>query len=658
MRYRLLSILLASFGTLTLWASASPESVRLDSLVGSLNEAVEDTALLRLHVELADGLIFVNPDSSKYHCDIALGLADHQGDTVRMAKVHNLLGIRSYVQSHYIDAIESFQESYALAIACGDDHGANRAINNIGVMYATMDEHEASIQHYKEAFKLSKRIEDFETCALNLFNISGAYLALEKNDSSWYFLNELEQFQAQHKTSQLYAPLKAALFLVTDQLDSAEYYCAQGLSTLLSAEEQDLLLVCDVHLTWAEVDVERGNFQEAEHALKKAEELAEDLQYGETLLSVYSLRSELNRKRGDFEMAYNMQEDYLSLKDSLDQENNFNRISELNARYEKEKREREYAEIQADVSESASRERQKDLIYLAVGLLILVLVVVQGLNLRRKAKLNKLLNTQNLEIRSQRQKILSSIDYAKKIQRSILVPEDTIRERLPETFVYLQPKDIVSGDFYWYETLDQRILLSTIDCTGHGVPGAFMSLIAHNMLNKVVHELGITDPAAILSQVHNEIVKALNQEGESTNAQDGMDMSLCIIDEQNRQIAFAGAQNPIFVVRGEEVHEFKGDALYIGGSFASRLDHAFQFRTQTISYEAGDQLYMFTDGFMDQFGGPRNKKLNKGRFKHILVECARETVDKAGHILANALEQWKGRNAQLDDILVVGTRLK
>lgn len=658
MRFRILNTLFVSLCAVTVTASALPESVRLDSLVGSLNEAVEDTALLRIHVEIADGLIFVDPDSSKYHCDIALGLADHQGDTIRMAKVHNLLGIRSYVQSHYIDAIESFQESYALALACGDDHGANRAINNIGVMYATMEEHEASITHYKEAYELSKRIEDYETCALNLFNISGAYLALEKNDSSWYFLNELENFQLKHKTDQEYAPLKAALFLVTDQLDSAEFYCKQGLASLLSKEEQDLLIVCDLHLTWAEVEVERGNFAHALGSIKKAEELADDLQYSEVMLSTLNLRAEINRRSGDFEKAYGFQEDYLSLKDSLDQENNFNRISELNARYDKEKTEREYAEIQASMAENEARQSQKDLIYLAIGILILVLVTVQGLNIRRKAKLNKLLNSQNLEIRSQRQKILSSMDYAQKIQRSILVPEDTIRERLPETFVYLQPKDIVSGDFYWYETFDQRILLSTIDCTGHGVPGAFMSLIAHNMLNKVVHELGITDPAAILSQVHNEIVTALNQEGESTNAQDGMDMSLCIIDEQNRKIAFAGAQNPIFVVRGEEVLEFKGDALYIGGSFASRLDHAFQFRTQTISYESGDQLYMFTDGFMDQFGGPRNKKLNKGRFKHILVECARETVDKAGQILANALEQWKGVNAQLDDILVLGTRLK
>lgn len=629
-----------------------------DSLATALSSASTDSARLRLHVEIADKFIFVNPDSSHYHCLTGLKLATELQDTVRMAKIHNLMGIRSYVKSHYIDAIESFQESYDLSLACGDHEGANRAINNIGVMYATLEEHEASIQHYHEAFELSERIGDYDMCAMNLFNISGAYLALEQNDSSWKYLRELEVFQRRHKTTQDYYSLKSVLFLEENQLDSAEYYATRSLDALLKSEEQDLLKVCDVYLTLAEVHSERGDFPTSLQNLNKAEKLAEDLQYGEVMLSIFDLRSEVHKKRGDFQTAFGFQEEYLSLKDSLDEKNNFERISELNARYEKEKREREYAEIQATMVETEARTRQKELIYLAIGILVFALIVVQFLNIRRKKRVNLLLNRQNAEIRTQRQKILSSMKYAQKIQGSILVPESTIRQSLPDTFIYLQPKDIVSGDFYWYEKLDDRILLSTIDCTGHGVPGAFMSLIAHNKLNKVVHEMGKTDPAEILSCVHREIVEALNQEGAGESAQDGMDMSLCIIDESNRTIEFAGAQNPVFIVRDNEVQEFKGDALYIGGSFASRMDVAFQFHTQTISYQPGDQLFMFTDGFMDQFGGPKNKKLNKKRFQEILVECGRETVENANDMLQRALEQWMGRNAQLDDILVVGTRLR
>lgn len=634
------------------------ESIRLDSLQQQLAVAESDTSRLRIQVEIADHLIFVDPDSSKRFCDLALVIAEQASDTVRLAKIHNLLGIRSYVQSHYIDAIESFQESYQLSLACGDDHGANRAINNIGVMYATMEEHEASIQHYKEAHALSLRIKDYPTCALNLFNISGAYLALEQTDSSWYYLRKLEAFQRTHHTDQRYAPLKAMLYLETEQLDSAAFHAQLGLRELLRDEEQDLLQVCNVHITLSEVFRKQGDYPRALQELKQAESLASELQYSEVILSIYDQRAQIHEERGDFETAFTFQQEYLSLKDSLDTKNNFNRISELNARYEKEKREREYAEIQANMVERAARARQKDLIYLAIGILILILICIQAYHLRRKKRINYILNRQNAEIKTQRHKILSSMRYAKKIQRSILVPEDQIRAKLPETFIYLQPKDIVSGDFYWYEQLGERILLSTIDCTGHGVPGALMSLIAHNKLNKVVHELGITDPAEILSAVHHEIVDALHQKGAGESAQDGMDMSLCIIDEATRTIEFAGAQNPVFIVRDQDVLEFKGDSLYIGGSFSARMDVAFQFKTQTIAYEAGDQLYMFTDGFMDQFGGPQNKKLNKKRFQQILLECARDTVESTSGKLAAALDQWKGRNAQLDDILVLGTRLR
>ena len=163
-----------------IYGAGGAEPIRLDSLQQQLAVAESDTCRLRIQVEIADHLIFVDPDSSKRFCDLALVIAEQASDTVRLAKIHNLLGIRSYVQSHYIDAIESFQESYQLSLACGDDHGANRAINNIGVMYATMEEHEASIQHYKEAYALSLRIKDYPTCALNLLNISGAYLVLNR----------------------------------------------------------------------------------------------------------------------------------------------------------------------------------------------------------------------------------------------------------------------------------------------------------------------------------------------------------------------------------------------------------------------------------------------------------------------------------------------
>lgn len=633
------------------------ETTQVDSLRRALATAEEDTTALRLQVEIADNLIFTNPDSSKVYSLQAMNLAEELADTVRLAKVHNLLAIHSYIQSRYVEAIESFQKSYQLSLSCGDRLGANRAINNIGVMYATLENHEQSIKNYKKSFALSQEIEDWETSALSLFNISSGYLSLGKYDSSWHYLNQLEAFQRKYETNQLYSSLKAALYLDTGNIDSAKFYADQGMRELDEADEQDLLVKSNLLLTHAEICKQKENYPEALQCVRKAENLARELNYSEVLLFALEMKSEVHKLRGDFQKAYDFQEEYLTLKDSLDKDNNANRINELNARYEKEKRDKEYAEIQADLVEQESHEKQKDTLYMSIGIFILAVIAFLIFNLRRKKRMNSLLNNQNKEIRTQRQKILSSIDYAKKIQRSILVPENIIRRHLPQSFVYLRPKDIVSGDFYWFQTYHNKVLLSTIDCTGHGVPGAFMSLIAHNMMNKVVRDMKSPDPSEILGNVHKQVVAALNQEGKGDNAQDGMDMSLCVIDQEARTIQFAGSQNPIFLVRDGELIEYKGDSLYLGGSFASRLNGSFRFQTQEIHYESGDALFMFTDGYMDQFGGPKNKKLNKKRFKEIIQTCARESIEKTTDVLAAALEQWKGRNAQLDDILVIGTRL-
>lgn len=639
------------------WSIALPEVERLDSLGTALENSLPDTAALRIHVAIADGLIFVDPDSSNYHCEQALQLAETLKDTVRLAKVHNLFGIRDYVRSHYIGAIESFQKSYQLSLSCGDEPGANRAINNIGVMYASIEDHEASIRNYREAFELSCSIKDWETAALNLFNLSGAFLSLDSLENSWFYLDKLEAFQEKYNTSQHFNYLKAALYLESNELDSAMHYAELGLKGMLAREDQDLLIVGDIHLTFAEIWNRKGDFQQALQALDKATRIAMQLDYHEMLVSINEVRSEVFEKKGDFQSAYRAQVKYLSLRDSLETTNSNVRIDELNERYEEEKREREFAEMEASLFRKEALDRQQNIGFSAAGVLVLAIIGFLLYTLRRRKRMNRLLNLQNLEIRSQRQKILSSIDCAQKIQRSILIPEDTIREHLPESFVWLCPKDIVSGDFYWFDRVGENFLLSTIDCTGHGVPGAFMSLIAHNILNKVVREQRITEPAEILSNVHREMVRLLHQKGKSDSAKDGMDISLCLIQQDQRTISFAGAQNPIFLVRQDNLLEFKGDSLYLGGNLSARMNGAVSFNTQHIPYEPGDHLFMFTDGFMDQFGGPRNKKLNKRRFKEIILECARSTVSNTGQVLASALEQWKGRNAQLDDILVVGTKL-
>jgi serine phosphatase RsbU (regulator of sigma subunit) len=387
-----------------------------------------------------------------------------------------------------------------------------------------------------------------------------------------------------------------------------------------------------------------------------AEKSAVRNEFNDAMLDIYSVKSDIFKDLSDFRHAYKYQQLHVELKDSLKELNNFSRISELNARYESEKREKEIAEKEVMLAEQEASEKSQQMIFVIVVICIALILVLVSYSLIKKKKINRVLNEQNEEINEQRTKILSSINYAKKIQNSILLPEEQIQKFLPNSFVYFKPKDIVSGDFYWFSKLGSRYIIATIDCTGHGVPGAFMSLIANSKLNKVVNEKGIHDPGKILTEVHKEIISSLNQEAHKNNAQDGMDMSLCIIDPTNMKIQFAGAQNPIYLVKDQQAKEIKGDGFSIGGSFF--INHSSSdFTTKEISYEEGTYLYMFTDGYIDQFGGEDNKKMNKKRFKELLLHTSHNGLTNAKTHIENTFHQWRGLNPQIDDVLIIGTKL-
>jgi len=324
-------------------------------------------------------------------------------------------------------------------------------------------------------------------------------------------------------------------------------------------------------------------------------------------------------------------------------------------KYETEKRELEISRKNQQLQQKSSF-----LLLTLISLSGLVIIGLLGLyNLIKKRKLNHILRRQNSEIRKQRQKIISSINYAKRIQNSILMPEEELKTFFDDGFIYFRPKDIVSGDFYWFHRAGEKILIASIDCTGHGVPGAFMSLIANNKLRKVVDEIGIEDPAAILSKVNAEIIESLHQDLDYATTHDGMEMSLCVVDRHLRKVSFAGAHNGALLLEHDGFTEMKADNQSIGGSLSLKPIKAGSslFRTVDYSYHEGALLYMFTDGFMDQFGGDQKKKLNKSKFKEVLEHLNTEGLTKAKEMCDRFLQDWRAGQPQLDDILLIGVRL-
>ena len=266
---------------------------------------------------------------------------------------------------------------------------------------------------------------------------------------------------------------------------------------------------------------------------------------------------------------------------------------------------------------------------------------------------------EEIEIQNRKLEILykhitDSIRYAKRLQDAILPKQSTIERLLPESFVLFKPKDIVSGDFYWLFEAKDKIFIAVVDCTGHGVPGAFMSIVAHNMLNQIVKDKPDLNAADFLNELNSLAGKTINQHSEDSAVRDGMDMTLCILDTSTNMMDIAGANNPLYIFRNENLQELRADKLPIG-YLEDRPSR--KFTNHRLQLEKGDTLYLFSDGYADQFGGPKGKKFMVGQFRSFLTQIHKAPMKEQYRTLDLTIEQWRGNLEQVDDILVVGFRI-
>ena len=265
-----------------------------------------------------------------------------------------------------------------------------------------------------------------------------------------------------------------------------------------------------------------------------------------------------------------------------------------------------------------------------------------------------LLNAFNL-IEQKNKKITDSIRYAQKIQQSILPSTELIQHIFPESFVLYKPKDIVSGDFYWFHKKNNYLFFTAADCTGHGVPGAFMSLMGNNMIRQAVEIHDLTKPAEILNHINNDIISNLRNNPIESVVKDGMDIAFCTLDKENMVLQFAGAQNPLYIIRQNELIEFKGERHLIGDAFNERFP---AYTNHEIPVSKGDCFYIFSDGYADQFGGELNKKFMTKNFRETILKIHHLPMPEQKLKLDQIFENWKGANhEQIDDVLVVGIRI-
>ena len=407
-----------------------------------------------------------------------------------------------------------------------------------------------------------------------------------------------------------------------------------------------------------------------------------------TLLIAYKA---LNKPRKALEFA----EVFMVTRDSLFNEEKTRAIEEMDTKYETEKKQQQI-ELQESqiIARDATIHQQKTLRNaLIVGLLLVLLTIlvmiyayVQKRRDNRKISeqnaqildaneeltvLNEAISDQNTQIleaneeltvlneaiSKQKNEIVDSINYAQRIQSAMLPPDTYFKELLDEAFVLYRPRDIVSGDFFWIKQVNQYIILSAADCTGHGVPGAFMSMLGISFLNEIVQRREITQADQVLNELRSQIKHSLRQHGQPDEPRDGIDMALCVIDQKSRTMQYAGAFNSLYLIRetdGEAgITEFKADRMPLG--YYPGKDRPFT--NHDIKLEIGDTFYLFSDGYIDQKGGPDDKKFMSKRFKNLLLEIHEEPMFEQKNILENTLETWMGDHSQIDDILVVGVRV-
>ena len=295
-------------------------------------------------------------------------------------------------------------------------------------------------------------------------------------------------------------------------------------------------------------------------------------------------------------------------------------------------------------------QRNLLLIFIAVVLIISLLLYFAIRNFRQKKSAMAEVLIQKELIEEKHLEIQDSISYAKRIQTAILPPSKLFKYHIPNSFVLYLPKDVVAGDFYWMEVVKNKVLFAAADCTGHGVPGAMVSVICNNGLNRSVREFGLTKPGLILDKTREIIIQEFAKSEEEVK--DGMDIAMCSLE--GNTLEFAGAHNPLWIIRSgaNEVEEIKADNQPIG-----QFEHIKPFRTQQVNLEKGDSIYIFSDGFADQFGGKKGKKFKTANFKQLLISIQDKPIEKHEQLIIEAFENWKGNLEQLDDVCIIGLRI-
>ena len=544
-------------------------------------------------------------------------------DEAGVAGMNINIGVIHYYQSNYVKALEVTRAAEKYYVSINDSGGVSICHNNIANCYSDEIKYDSALVYYFKALAIDKAQNLIDGQSLLMGNIGETYLEQEKYDLATAYLD---------------SALSLA-FKSQDEWQQSNIYCALG----------------DLNGRLEEFDAANRYFEQALKILNKIDAAAE-------LEELYELMADVYEKQGDPVMALKMLKLNLAISDSLYSAENSNKIAEMEVLHGIQVFEDQLKEKQLE-----SQQRTFMFIILGVVLAAVVVFLVLALrNAKNRKKTNKALKQVNEHVEEKNREITDSINYAKRLQQAILPPMDQFKRNLEDSFVMFKPKDVVSGDFYWMEVVDDQILFAVGDCTGHGVPGALVSVVCSNALNSATKEFRLTDPAKILEKTKELVVETFERSGK--NVRDGMDVSLCAYDPKAKTLKWAGANNPIWIVTDKElkeadrVTENESKDLVLNDVKASKqpigkYDSPEPFRQWEFQLKTGDLVYLLSDGFVDQFGGERSKKYKALKLKKFLMRISKERMNRQREMLTTEFDKWRGDLEQIDDVCIMGLRI-
>lgn len=573
-------------------------------------------------------------------------------------------------QGLYSESLDNLLQALAIFQEISDTSRSEQTILSISNVYGGIGDYVKALEFQLKVLNNVNKDKTHGDIAYFYFNIANSYLSLKTYDKAldylWKSENLFESIGRDDFVTRCYEGIGDVYYLQNDYLQALKYY----LKSNEKVRETYTWDISNINGKIASVYIKLGQYNKALPYCKKEFKYAMEInskdmiQFGaENLSNIY-----IGFK--DYRSALKYYKISIAYKDSLNLEESRQKIMKLEMKNEftSELHEQELIQKQKEAEINAKMEQQKLIRNFAIGGIILLLFglyfAIRSFNIKRKSndllamqkqeieEKNMTLHKQNEHIEYIHLQVTQSINYAKRIQSSIFPDDSLLYKYFSDHFIMLHPKDNVSGDFYWWAKISDSLVVAVADCTGHGVPGAFMSMLGISFLREIVTKEYTTKPDVILNKLREEIINTLKQEGKVREQKDGMDIALISINLNDNVLQFAGSNNPLYIIRNGNLIEIIADKMPI--SIYDKMD---KFTNNEFQLIKGDNLYLFSDGFADQFGGESHKKFKYNPFQDLLVLHATKPMNEQKENLHSTFLNWKNSTEQTDDVLVIGLKI-